>query len=222
MAWSKSWTNVTNINNNNEYNDNDVLFGSPVNAIVNNIGYLKDHLDVAESKLTFDDLPIQNSYNAVKSNGVYVALQLLQSSIPTTTNNYDSNGTSPISGKGVSQALSADNCYAKKVNSTSGNPLTLTETGVFEIVFYLLGNRNMYYTATFTIKDLSFPHACYTYVNISDTPNASYNDFTKLAKAVIHYDPTGGQVRVAVEQGFATNYQANILRIYKIRSIAAE
>lgn len=45
MAWSKTWTDLENINNNRELANGDILNASVVNAMINNVGFMGDQQD---------------------------------------------------------------------------------------------------------------------------------------------------------------------------------
>ena len=59
-AWNSNWTNIIQINNNNQFTDNDVLYSTTVNAIVNNIGWLKNKATELENNLNINKYTVVN------------------------------------------------------------------------------------------------------------------------------------------------------------------
>lgn len=59
-AWNSNWTNIIQINNNNQFTDNDVLYSTTVNTIVNNIGWLKNKATELENNLNINKYTVVN------------------------------------------------------------------------------------------------------------------------------------------------------------------
>ena len=73
-TWSKSWTNLSQINNNNQFTNNDVPTADTFNKAINNIGFLKDDLDAYKAKRV-------SSWSSTLSNDNYPSEKLVKDSL---------------------------------------------------------------------------------------------------------------------------------------------
>lgn len=78
------------------------LSGTSENAVQNKV--VKTALDAKQSKLTFDNVPTQNSNNPVKSGGVYTALSGKQDTL-TFDNTPTAGSNNPVKSSGIKAAL---------------------------------------------------------------------------------------------------------------------
>ena len=90
MAWSLTWTDITSINSNNEFTNNDILTAELVNPIYNNVGWLKRKVDSIEADVLIHDGKITTIENTldktstnirsyVQNNGVNLLLESINS-----------------------------------------------------------------------------------------------------------------------------------------------
>lgn len=209
--WDNQWSNLTTINNNNQFTNNDVPTADTFNKIVNNVGWLKNALyeyTVANNEalanirssinginhiLTFDDTPQPLSQNLVKSGGIYTF---------------------------VNNRLNAS--YYKMVSRAGSvaEEQTINETGLYCVEFYDVSSANtIYCSATILIRSLNMDSA--TCANIIRNYRSGQQAYSYESRRVaLLYNGTTKKLHVEYAQG-SGEYATGTIYISKLYKIAS-
>ena len=206
--WDNQWSNLTTINNNNQFTNNDVPTADTFNKTINNVGWLKNALyeyTVANDEalanirtsinginhiLTFDDAPQPLSQNLVKSGGIYTF---------------------------VNNRLNAS--YYKMVSRAGSvaEEQTITETGLYCVEFYVNGlSQSLYHSTTILIRSLSLNVATYTMASYNNYPVTNVDSMP--THVVVFYNGTSHTISVKKVEGYSTN-KIYISKLYKVASM---
>ena len=222
--WSSEWKNLSEINNNNTFTNNDVPTADTFNKTINNVGYLKNALDDDKQDLADYKIEVTNALS-LKANAsdVYTKtesdtnLSTAISGVNETINNLSSNLTNNYYTRTTINTL-----LDGKVNKSaySGNYFpesriwsSITTKGLYAISFHLSTDTTKIFTCLLNIYNTSSKFS--TFVVCSAYSGAGNGSLTT---AELIYD--NGTITIDVEDGRYSQTTATVDRTYKIANIS--